>query len=95
MVIRPRASSVAHAQEARSDWIDVLSVELVEVATVVDEDSALERLFGIWVVADAVVGEVVKDFEGEEIAGDGDVGFPGKYGAVNDFDLSGVAPRGR
>ena len=38
--------------------------------------------------------EIVEDFEGEEVAGGGDVGFPGEDGAVDDFDVGGVAARG-
>lgn len=46
------------------------------------------------VVADAVVREIVEDFEGEEVAGRGDVGLPGEDGAVDDLDVGSVAARG-
>lgn len=95
MVVRPRAGGVAHAQEARGDRVDVFGVKFVKFAAVVDEDGALEGIFGDGIVADAVVREVVEDFEGEEVAGDGDVGIPGEDGAVDNFDMVGVAPRGR
>ena len=38
--------------------------------------------------------EIVEDFEGEEVAWRGDVGVPGEDGAVDDFDVGGVAARG-
>lgn len=93
MIIRPRACYVAHAQEARSDGVDIFGVEFVKVAVVVDENGALEGFFGEGIVADAVVGEVVEDFEGKKVARRGDVGVPGEYGAVDDFDMSGMAAR--
>lgn len=95
MVVRPRARRVAHAQEAGGDGVDVFGVELVKFAGVVDKDGALEGVFGDGVVADAVVREVVEDFKGEKVAREGDVGIPGEDGAVDDFDMVGVAPRGR
>lgn len=61
--------SVADAEVAGSDGIELVDVELVEVAVAINEDVALERLLGGDVVPDAVVGEVVKDLHGEEEAG--------------------------
>ena len=92
MVVRPRTGSIAHAQEARSDGVDVFCVKLVKVAAVVNEDGALEGLFGEGVVADAVVSEIVEDFKGEEVAGNGDISIPGEDGAIYDFNVAGVAP---
>ena len=73
---------------------DVGGVEFEEVALAVDEDGALQRGLGEGIVPDAVVREVVEDFEGEEVAGGGHVGLPGEDGAVDDFDVRGVAARG-
>ncbi len=95
MVVRPRARGIAHAQEPRGDGVDVFGVEFVEITVVVDEEGALERVFGEGVVADAVVREIVEHFEGKKVTGDGDVCVPGEDGAVDDFDVVGVAPRRR
>ncbi len=91
MVVRCGAGGVADTEEACGDGVDGAGVEFVEVAFVVDEDGALEGLFGEGVVADAVVGEVVEDFQGEEEAGGWDVGVPGEDGAVDDLDVFAVA----
>ena len=61
---------------------------------VVDKNGALEGFFREGVVADAVVGKVIKDFEGEKVARSGDVSVPGEDGAVDDFHVVGVAARG-
>lgn len=95
MVVRPQASRVAHAQEAGGHGIDVFGVEFVKFAVVIDQDGALEGVLRDGVVADAIVREVVEDFKGEKVARQGDVGVPGEDGAVDDFDMVGVAPRGR
>ena len=94
MVERSRTCSVAHPQEARGDGVERGCVEFVEVAIVVDEYGALQGLFGEGVVADAVVREVVEDFEGQEIARRGVVGSPVEDGAVDDFDALGMSARG-
>ena len=41
------------------------------------------------------MAEVVEDFEGKKVAGDGDVGVPGEDGAVDDFDVVSVPSCGR
>ena len=83
-----------HPQEARRHGFDIGGVEFEEVALAVDEDGALQGGFFEGIVADAVVREVVENFEGEEVAWGGDVGLPGEDGAVDDFDVGGVAARG-
>ena len=88
------AGGVADAEETRGDGVEVWDVEFVEVAGRVDEDGALEGFFGEGVVTDGVVGEVVEDFEGEHVAGGGDVGVPGEDGAIDDFDVGGVGGGG-
>jgi len=45
----------------------------------------LERFFGIWIISNHVMGEVVKDFEGEKEAWRRDVGGPAEDGLVYDF----------
>lgn len=94
-VLAVSRGDVAHAQEARCDGVELLGVELVEVAFGVDEDLALQGLVGEGVVADGVVREVVEDFHGEEEAGRRDVLVPVEDGLVDDFDLVGVAFAGR
>ena len=88
------AGSSADAEEASGEGVDLGRVELVEVAEGVDEDGALEGLLGEVVVADGVVGEVVEDFEGEDVAGVGDGDVPVEDGFVDDFDVGGVAAGG-
>ena len=39
------------------------SAELVKVAGGVNQDGALKRLFREWVIADGIMGEIVKHFE--------------------------------
>ena len=48
----------------------------MKAAGAVDEDCGLERLFSEGVVADTIVGEVVEDFECEDVARGWDVSFP-------------------
>lgn len=84
---------VADAEEARRYRVQAVHVELVKVSAAVDEDVALEGLLGRHVVADAVVGEVVKDLHGEEEAVRRHVLIPFKYGAVHNLDLVLVAAR--
>lgn len=68
-----------------------MHVEFVKVPVAVDEDMALEGFLGSDVVPDAVVGEIVKDFHGEEEAWRGLVLVPFEDGAVYNFDLVLVA----
>ena len=91
MLIRTVASRFANAKVAIGNGVDVRRMELVELSVRVDEDGALERLLGERIVADAVVGEVVEDLEGEEPARFRDVGVPVEDGAVYDFNAAGVA----
>ena len=91
MFVGCRAGGVAHAEEARGDGVDGAGVELEKVPFVVDEDGALEGLFGEGVVADAVVGEVVEHFQSEEKAWRRGVGVPGEDGAVDDLNVFSVA----
>lgn len=84
---------VADAEEARGHGVQVVDVELVEVAVAVDEHVSLERLLRGDVVPDAVVGEVVKDFHGEEEARRGDVLVPFEDGTVHNVHLVPVAAR--
>ena len=70
----------------------MLGVEFVKVSGVVDEDGALQWLFGEGIVADTVMSEIVEDFESEEVARCADVGIPREYGFVDDFHVRGVAP---
>ena len=94
MVERARARCVANPQEARCNGIESRCVEIVEVAIVVDEDGSLKGLFGEWIVADAVVGEVVEDLECEEVARGRIVSGPIEDGAVDDLHTVNVAARG-
>ena len=94
MVEMARAGCVANAQKARCDGIEIRGVEFVKVAVVVDKDVSLEGFFGERIVADTIMGEVVKDFEGEEIAGRGIVGRPIEDGPVDNLHAVGVAARG-
>lgn len=94
MAERPRAGRVPDLQEARRHRLDVGGVEFEEIAPAVDEHGALQRGLGEGIVADAVVREIVEDFESEEIARSGDVGLPGEYGSIDDLDVGRVAARG-
>ena len=87
MIKRSRTSCVAHPQKSRSYRIYLSGVKLVEVASIIDEDSTLHGFFREWVISYAVVGEIVEDFEGEEVAGRGNVDVPGEYGAIDDVDV--------
>lgn len=78
---------MSHPEKAGSDRVNLSGVEFEEIAGVVDENSALERLFSNGVVADTVVGKIVKNFQGKEIAGCGDESVPGEYGAVDYFHV--------
>lgn len=84
---------MAYPQESSSDRVDFLGIELVEIASVIDEDCTLEGFFGERVIADTVVGEVVEDFQGQEVAGCRDVGVPGEYGAVDYLHVICVSAR--
>lgn len=84
---------ITDSEEACRDRIYVSGVEFVEVASSVDQDSALKGLFRERVVPDGVVGKVVDDFQSKEIAWRGDISIPGEDGAVDDLDVSGVASR--
>ena len=85
----------ADAQIARCDGVQYRVVELVKVALGIDQDCCLVRrgAGGPRVVADRVVGEIVKDFEGEEEARRGDVRVPVEDGAVDDLDFVQMTPR--
>lgn len=83
---------VAHAQEARGDGVEDGLVELVEVAELVDQHGALQRLLGGEVVAHDVVREVVEDLHGEEEARRRHALVPVEDGLVDDLDLGRVAP---
>ena len=63
------------------------SVEFIEVAYGVDKDCALKGLFRERIVANGVVGEVIEDFEGKEVAGTGDEYVPVKDTFVYNFDM--------
>ena len=82
---------VAQAQVAIGDGVEVGGVELEELALAVDQDGGLQGLRGARVVADAVVREVVEDFEREEPAWFWDQGVPVEDGGVDDGDVFGVA----
>lgn len=94
MLERARAGCVANAQKARCDGIEIRGVEFVKVAVVVDKDVSLKGFFGDWIVADTIMGEVVKDFEGEKIAGRGVVVGPIEDGPVDNLHAVRVAARG-
>lgn len=64
-----------------------MRVEFVKVASPVYEDGALQGLLGHGFIPDAVVREVIEDFEGEEETRGRDVGVPAEDGAVDDLDL--------
>lgn len=91
MVERARARCVANTQEARCDGIETWGVEFVEVAVVVDEDRSLRGFLSDEIVADTVVGEVVEDLEGEEVARGGVISGPVEDGAVDDLHMVSVA----
>lgn len=84
-------SRMSNPEISRHKRIQLGRVELVEIAVAVDEDVALEGLFGGDIIADAVVGEVVEDFHGEEEARGRYVLIPSEDGAVDDVDFVGVA----
>lgn len=84
---------VTHAQEARSDRVNGGDIELVEVAGAVDEHGALQRVLGHRIVANGVVGEIVEDLHGDEVAGGRDGLGPFEDGLVDDLDLGVVAAR--
>ena len=63
---------VAETKVALCDRVEARGVELEELALAVDQDGGLQGLRCGRVVPDAVVGEVVPDFEGEEPAWFGD-----------------------
>ena len=85
---------MADAEEARGDRVNISGIEFIKVACGVDEDVALEGLLGERIIADGVMGEIVEDLQGQEVAGRRDVGFPGEDGAVDDFDVVEVAASG-
>lgn len=83
------------AQEAPHRGVGHGAEELVKVALLIDEHGALQGLLGAQVVADDVVGKIVKHLEGEEEAGGGHDVRPVEDGLVDDLDLGPVAPRRR
>ena len=91
MIERSSASRMSDLQEAQSYGVDLFGIEFEKIARVIDENCALQWLLGERVIADAVVGEVVEDFQREEVAGSGDVGVPSKDGAIDYLDMVGVA----
>ena len=90
------AGVVTELEEAGRHRINLLGVEFKKVSVVVNEDGALQWLFGGGIVADTVMGEIVKDLEREDVAGCTDVDVPRKYRPVDDFHMLGVTSgRGR
>lgn len=87
VVVAVDAGGVADAQVACGDWIEGFAVELEKVAVVVDEGGALQGFFGLGVVSDDVVGEIVEDFEGEEETRVADVLVPVEDALVHYGDL--------
>lgn len=85
---------VADAEIAGCDWVQGARVELVKISLVVDEDGTLHDLLGRGIVADDIMGEVVKDFHCEEEARGRDVEGPVEDGFVDNFDLVGVTAGG-
>lgn len=70
------------SEEARSYRVDLPGVELEEIPSTIDQYGSLKRLFGEMVVSDTIMGEIVEDFEGKEIAGSGDVAIPTEYRSI-------------
>ena len=90
------AGCVPELEEAGRHRVNLPGVEFEKVSLIVDEDGALQWLFGGGIVADTVMGEIVKDLEREDVAGCTDVDVPREYRLVDDFHMLGVTSgRGR
>ncbi|KAI6769828.1 hypothetical protein HG530_004457 [Fusarium avenaceum] len=84
---------MANAEVSCSKGVKLVDVKLVKVSFAVNQHVALQRLLGSNVVADTIVGEVIKDFHGKEEARRGHVLIPVEDGSVDDLDLIGMTPR--
>lgn len=84
-------SSVTDAKVALCDRVEGLGVELEEVAGAVNQDGGLHGLARPGVVTDAVVGEVVENFEREEPAWFWYKAVPVEDGLVDDLHVLCVA----
>lgn len=91
MIERFRACCVSNSQETIGYQINIFRVELIEFALIVDENHALVWLLRERIVADSVVGEVVKDLQSNKIAWCTDIDVPVEYGLVDDFYMAGMA----
>lgn len=85
------ACRLPEPQKATDDWIHVLCVKFEEVAFTVNEDHALEGFFGERIIANRIVGEIVKDFKSNEVAGRTNVDIPIEYRTIDDLDVLFVA----
>ena len=54
----------------------MFGIEFENVSRIVNENSALQWLFGDGIVAYTVMSEIIEDLESEEIAGCSDIGVP-------------------
>ena len=86
---------MSRPKKSRRYGVDVLSIKLVKLAVVINQDDRLHGLLGNGVVTYAVMREVVKDFESEKAARGRDVGVPIENGAIDDFDVVFVSARRR
>ncbi len=78
------------SEEAGGYRIDLPGVELEKIPSTIDQYGPLKRLFGERIVSDTVMGEIVEDFKGKEIAGSGDVAIPVEYRTVYDLNMFGM-----
>ena len=96
MIRRRNAATgrIADPQVALRDRVQGRRVELVELAVVVDQDPGLLRLGCDGVVPDAIVGEVVEDFQRQEPARFQHRRVPVEDAAVDDLHVLCVAAAG-
>ena len=85
------ACCVSDLHEARRRGVDMSGIKFEHVSNVVNENSALQWLFGDGVVAYTVMREIIEDLECEKIAGRSDIGIPREYRLVEDFYVLSMA----
>ena len=71
-----------------------MSIELIKVASGVNKNGPLKGLLGEWVIADGIVGEVVDQFKGQDVARPRNKLVPIEYAFVYYLDMRGMAAGG-
>ena len=84
---------VPDSEKTRRHRINVFGVEFVKFSSTVDQDGALERLFGKMVVSNTIMRKIVEHFERQEVAGGGDVAIPIENRAVYYLNMFSMTTR--